>query len=118
MRGIPSSTEYSRVILALSSIGKDPANVGGFNLLNLLTDFTINDLFIAGYTLMALDCNNYELSIDNSNIMRELIVYYILREQLLLNDEHGGWSSWILYPILIQQRWFCRLWHHIKIDPM
>ena len=32
-------TEYSRVILALTAIGRDPANVGGYNLLTPLGDY-------------------------------------------------------------------------------
>ena len=32
-------TEYSRVILAVTAIGRDPADVGGFNMLVPLADF-------------------------------------------------------------------------------
>ena len=32
-------TEYSRLIVSLTSIGKDPSNVGGYNLLIPLGDF-------------------------------------------------------------------------------
>ena len=32
-------TEYSRVVLALTAIGKDPTNVAGFNLLKPLGDY-------------------------------------------------------------------------------
>ena len=37
-------TEYSRVILALTAIGRDPSNVAGYNLLTPLGDFEKNDL--------------------------------------------------------------------------
>lgn len=32
-------TEYSRLIIALTAIGKDPTNVGGYNLVEKLSDF-------------------------------------------------------------------------------
>lgn len=37
-------TEYSRVILALTAIGRDPSKVAGYNLLIPLGDFEKNDL--------------------------------------------------------------------------
>ena len=55
-------TEYSRVILAVTAIGRDPADVGGFNMLQPLADFEqtvfqgINGPIFA---LLALDCGNY-----------------------------------------------------------
>ena len=57
-------TEYSRTVLALTAIGKDPASVAGFNLLRPLADFEqvakqgINGTIFA---LLALDSGNYEI---------------------------------------------------------
>lgn len=57
-------TEYSRVILAWTAIGRDASDVGGFNLLTPLADFEqtvfqgINGPIFA---LLALDSGNYEI---------------------------------------------------------
>ena len=87
-------TEYSRVILALTAIGKDPTDVAGFNLLVPLADFE-QTIFqgINGpiFALLALDSGNYEIPenvTENTQATRELYVDYILDAQL----ENGGWS--------------------------
>ena len=57
-------TEYSRVILALTAIGRDPSNVAGYNLLTPLGDFekTIwQGLNGPIWALIALDSGNYEI---------------------------------------------------------
>ena len=57
-------TEYSRVILALTAIGKDPSNVAGYNLLTPLGDFekTIwQGLNGPIWALIALDSGNYDI---------------------------------------------------------
>lgn len=57
-------TEYSRVILALTAIGKDPADVGGYNLLTWLGDY---DKVVAQgingpvFALLALDSGAYAI---------------------------------------------------------
>lgn len=57
-------TEYSRVVLALTALGKDPRNVAGYNLITPLTDYDktiwqgINGPIFA---LIALDSGNYEV---------------------------------------------------------
>ena len=72
-------TEYSRVILALTAIGKDPENVAGYDLLLPLADFDktvwqgING---AVFALLALDSGNY------ASDLRERYVDYILQKQL------------------------------------
>ncbi len=86
-------TEYSRVILALTAIGKNPENVGGYNLLLPLADFEktvwqgING---AVWALIALDSGNYEIP-SNAEAMvqasRELYVNYILENAA----SDGGW---------------------------
>lgn len=87
-------TEYSRVILAVTAIGRDPADVGGFNMLQPLADFEqtvfqgINGPIFA---LLALDSGNYEIPeniADSTQATRDLYVDYIINAQL----ENGGWS--------------------------
>lgn len=87
-------TEYSRVILAVTAIGRDPADVGGFNMLQPLADFeqtvfqSINGPIFA---LLALDCGNYEIpenTVGSTQATRDLYVDYIINAQL----ESGGWS--------------------------
>ena len=87
-------TEYSRVVLAVTAIGKDPLDVGGFNMLLPLADFEqtvfqgINGPIFA---LLALDSGNYEIPeniADSTQATRDLYVDYILNAQL----PDGGWS--------------------------
>ena len=81
-------TEYSRTILALAAIGKDPANVAGYNLLEPLGDF--NKTIWQGingpiFALISLDCGNYEMPICPSaeiQATREMYVSEILSRQL------------------------------------
>lgn len=81
-------TDYSRVILSLTAIGKDPTNVGGYNLLENLGDFEktvwqgINGPVFA---LIALDSNNYKIPENKTakiQASRELYVKEILDQQL------------------------------------
>ena len=58
------NTEYSRVVLALTAIGKNPADVAGFNLLLPLGDFdeTVRQgVNGAIFALLALDSGGYEI---------------------------------------------------------
>ena len=61
-------TEYSRVILALTAIGKDPSNVGGYNLLKPLGDYDktvwqgINGPI---WALIALDSGSYKIPVNS-----------------------------------------------------
>lgn len=87
-------TEYSRVIIALTAIGKDPSDVSGYNLLLPLSDFdkTVKQ-GINGpiWALIALDSGNYKIS-ENKNVTnlatRRKYVDYILSKQM----EDGTWS--------------------------
>lgn len=87
-------TEYSRVIIALTAIGKDPMDVGGYNLLTPLADYEqtiFQGLNGPVYALLALDMGNYEIPenvTENTQATRELYVDYILSNEL----EEGGWS--------------------------
>ena len=82
-------TEYSRVILALNTIGKNPANVYGYNLITPLCDYssTIKQgLNGAVWALIALDSGNYVN--DEIQATREMYVDLILSRQL----PDGGWA--------------------------
>lgn len=87
-------TEYSRVILALSAIGKNPQNVCGYNLLVPLGDYrkTIQQgTNGAIYALLALDCKNYEIPVCESaeeQATRQKYVDFILSRQ----HTDGGFS--------------------------
>ena len=87
-------TEYSRVVVALSSIGADPSDVGGYNLLIPLADFEktiwqgINGPI---WALMAFDAGNYEIPVNKdakTQATRQLYIDEILRRQL----DDGGWN--------------------------
>lgn len=81
-------TEYSRTILGLSAIGKDPSNVGGYNLLEKLADFdkvTWQGINGTIWALIALDCKNYEIpKVKGVKVQttREKLIEEILRQQL------------------------------------
>jgi S-layer homology domain. len=87
-------TEYSRLIVALTSIRKDPANVAGYNLLTALGDYdkTIwQGLNGPVWALIALDSGNYAMpqnSEAKTQATRELYVNRILACQL----SDGGFS--------------------------
>lgn len=93
-------TEYSRVILGLSSIGKDVTNVGGYNLLEKLADFNaVTNQGINGpiFALIALDCNNYEIPVVESvkkQSTRDNLIEYILDKEIKQQDgtPKGGWT--------------------------
>ncbi len=80
-------TEYSRVILALTAIGRDPSNVGGYNLLTYLADY--DNVIWQGingptFALIALDSNNYGIPASKDakkQATREMYVDYILSNQ-------------------------------------
>lgn len=84
------NTEYSRTIIALSAIGKDPANVAGYDLFshNMTMD-EVTKQGISGviFALIALDCKDYPLP-EGSEVTREALVDYILENEY----EGGGWA--------------------------
>ena len=88
------STDNSRVILALSALGKDVTNVGGHNLLQGLTDTAYvpyQGVNGAVFALIALDSGAYEIpaNADSSKqITREWLINHILSKQLT----NGGWA--------------------------
>lgn len=88
------NTEYSRAVLALTAIGKDPQNVAGFDLLLPLGDFdeTVSQgVNGAIFALLALDSKNYEIPANpaaDTQATRELYVEEILRREI----PTGGWA--------------------------
>lgn len=81
-------TDNARVILALTSIGKDVTNVGGHNLLKGLDNMAyVQTQGINGpiFTLIALDSHNYPTMGD---VTREKLIQVILNAQL----PDGGWT--------------------------
>lgn len=87
-------TEYSRVVLALTAIGKDPRDVAGYDLLLPLADFdeTVSQgLNGAIFALLALDSGRYDIPENPdaaTQATRELYVAEILRREI----ETGGWA--------------------------
>lgn len=87
-------TEYSRVVLALTAIGRDPSKVAGYNLLTPLGDFdkTIwQGLNGPIWALIALDSGNYEIPKNpaaKTQATRQLYIDEILNNQM----KDGGWS--------------------------
>lgn len=82
------STDNSRVIMALSSIGKDATSVGDWNLITPFNDFTwIKKQGINGviFALIALDTNDYE---TEDTTIRQQCINFILDAQF----EDGGWA--------------------------
>ena len=88
------STENSRVIIGLTSIGADPADIAGCNLLEPLVDFdyVVQQGLNGGvYALIALDSGKYEIpQIDDveNQTTRENLIAYILNRQ----TADGGWG--------------------------
>ena len=87
-------TEYSRVILALSALGKDARDVAGFDLTLPLGDYektAAQGVNGAIYALLALDSRDYPMpqnAAASTQATRQLYVDAILAAQLA----NGGWS--------------------------
>lgn len=88
------STENSRMILALTSIGKDPSDVAGYDLLEALADLDyVKSQGINGpiFALIALDSHDYEIpkaAAGKTQTTREALIDAILAAQL----SDGGWN--------------------------
>lgn len=86
----PTVTDNERIILALTAIGKDPANVGGKNLLTALQDRNImqvtntsnTDINGLVFGLLALNSGNYTQD-----------SYWLVQAILTQQNEDGSWSS-------------------------
>lgn len=92
-------TEYARVVLALTSIGVNPSDVSGYNLLTPLADFQqVNWQGINGtiFALLAFDSHGYaipslsaeELNKGKEQTTRDKLIERILQKQLA----DGGWA--------------------------
>lgn len=84
------STENSRLILALSAIGKDATSVGNWNLITPFEDFTwITKQGLNGpiFALLALDSHNYQ---TEDTTIRQQCIDYILGKTLTATG--GGWA--------------------------
>lgn len=88
------STDNARVILALTAIGKDVTDVGGYDLLQGLsnTDY-VKKQGINGpvWALIALDSGSYEIPADANSakqVTREWLIEFVLSKQLA----NGGWA--------------------------
>lgn len=89
-------TEYARVTIALTAIGENPEDFGGYNLLKPLAE--LDHVAIQGingiiYALIALDCGGYDVPKPDENYKgkkttREKLIGLILEQQL----EDGGWN--------------------------
>lgn len=85
----PTVTDNERIILALTAIGKDPANVGGKNLLTALQnkdimkviDTSNTDISGLVFGLLALNSGNYTQD-----------SYWLVQAILTQQNEDGSWS--------------------------
>ena len=85
---------YTKVIMALTAIGKDPTQVGGYNLLEGLSDY--DKVMLTGtngpiFTLLALDSGAHEIpkaSEGKTQTTRQLLIDTILEREL----EGGGFT--------------------------
>lgn len=84
------STDYSRVMLALSAMGKNVSDVAGYDLLEHYTDIDVvtkQGLPGAIYALIALDSMDYEIY-ESANFTRKDLVDYIMEKEC----PNGGWA--------------------------
>ena len=87
-------TEYSRTVLALTAIGKNPADVAGFDLLKPLADFEqVTRQGINGtiFALLALDSGNYEIP-ENPDAAVQATRQMYVDELLARALQDGGWT--------------------------
>jgi hypothetical protein len=93
-------TDYSRVILGLTAIGRDPRDVGGYDLIQPLADFDkVAYQGINGpiWALIALDSKEYEMpqlkGAGGTQNSREKMVDEILSKEIGRGtDSAGGWA--------------------------
>lgn len=92
-------SEYSRLILALTAIGRDVADVGGYNLLEKLADY--NSVIKQGingpiFALIALDSRDYPIPQAEGvpvQATREMLVDFILSREITdAKDITGGFA--------------------------
>lgn len=87
-------TEYDRLILGLTAIGKDVGQAAGYNLLQPLADYeTVIKQGINGsiFALIALDSKGYDIPADptvQTQTTRRLLIDFILGREI----KGGGWA--------------------------
>jgi hypothetical protein len=84
------STDNARTILALTALGKDPHDVGGWDLLRPYEDFSWikkQSYNAIAYALLALNSGGYETA---DPTIRTQCVDYLVQSQF----DDGGWSIW------------------------
>lgn len=88
------STEHSRIILALTSLGYNPTDIAGYDLTEAYGDFEfVKRQGINGpiWTLIALDCGDYDVPEDDdaaSKTTRAELLRYIIDNRC----SGGGWA--------------------------
>ena len=87
-------TEYSRLVLALTAIGRDVRDVGGYDLLMPLADLdraTLQGVNGAIFALLALDSANYEIP-ENPDAAVQATREGYVEEILSRQNTDGGWG--------------------------
>lgn len=82
-------SDYSRVVLTLSAIGKDPYDAAGYNIMESYADYDfVTHQGIPGsiFALLSLDCVGYE--IPGGEVTSQMFIDHILSEEY----EGGGWA--------------------------
>ena len=87
-------TEYSRTVLALTAIGKNPVDVAGFDLLKPLADFeqgTKQGINGTIFALLAMDSGKYEIPENPDAAVQATRQMYV--DELLARElPDGGWT--------------------------
>ena len=92
------SSDNARLIISLTSLGYDPSDVEGYNLLKPLADMayvTKQGLSGAVWTLIAFDSHNYEIPKADSGkkqTTREGIIELLLATQITKAGNKTGWD--------------------------
>ena len=81
-------TEYSRLVLALTAIGKDVTDVAGYNLLEYLADF--DKVIWQGingptFALIALDTHQYDIPVEpngKNQTTRDKLIEDFLKQEI------------------------------------
>ena len=87
-------TEYSRLVLALTAIGRDPRDVGGYDLLVPLADLervAMQGVNGSIYALLALDSAGYEIPQNPDAAVQATREGYV-DEILSRQNPDGGWG--------------------------
>lgn len=86
------ATDWARVIIALTAIGKDPRNVAGYNLVEKLSDLsfaTSPSVNSTIFSLIALDTWGFELP-ETATTTRDKLIQNILSKEI----KNGGGFAW------------------------